>query len=192
MTDWGAIFDALYTWAHGQTGLAVVWAHEPEPRPAFPFGVLTVTSPAVRIGGPDETRTSYDPNAPAGAEVTVEVGGLRRLAVSFQVATRRDPSVAYDAAKSAVAYVAKAQTALALPSVVDALSAAGLAVINADQVQDVSAVEDLDWVERVNLDIQLGLADVVSETTTYIERATVSSQLGVDPDVELVNVPLGG
>lgn len=57
--DWTTVYSALYSWAFGSIGWTTVWAHQPAPRPDYPYLLLNVISDS-KEGGLDEVNESVD------------------------------------------------------------------------------------------------------------------------------------
>lgn len=186
--DWQTIEDALYDWFAEQSGVPVVWADQDSPQPqAYPFGTIAIISGPNIVGasGNDELRTSTDLGQPAGEEVLQEFGGQREMTVSCQVFTK--PPESFNPSVHARAIMSRVQSSLAAPSVLEAFLAAGLAVVNQGDVDDLSeAVEDT-WIGRSNLDVLFGLSACSSERTGYIKTVEISAP---DP-FDLVEKPFG-
>ena len=192
MTDLGAALNAIHAWAELHTGLSIVWADEKAPQKAWAFGRLRIISGPIPIGGVDELRLETDLGE-VNEEVLQTVIGQRRLVVSLQVQNRRDLDAAYNATEDPSSIIAQAQTSLRLPSVIAALDAADVAVLDVGDPVNLTGLEtDQDFTARHQLDITFGLALEVSERTGYINRALVTSDTGAPSSVDLDDEPLGG
>lgn len=187
---WSTVEDALHDWLSGATGLTTIWAQQDAPRPAYPFATLSIIAGPTRVGGVDEIRYTYDSGQPLGQEVEIEAAGLREITVSCQAFVAAGTSQTQN--RVARDTMCKAQSSLGMPSVQAALRAAGLSVIEEGVVQNASAVDEDTWIGRASMDVRFRLAASVSERGPYVNQVLVSSQLDVDPDLELDEYPIGG
>ena len=133
---------------------------------------MTEASPrvSIRLGdlvhiGQDAVDHNFDPSRPAGEEIEVVAKGMRTLAVDLQSFA----PTTVGAGTTARSVLAAAQAALSLPSVRNALNAAGLGLLEQGTVQRIpsnalSQVED-----RATLPVRFAVSQSVSERTGYIE-----------------------
>lgn len=168
--SYAAIENALRAWVKTATGFAdgkVIWSAQNGPRPDGPFVALTLGAPVAL--GQDEITHNFDAGRPDGSKIEHVVRGVRELSLEVAVF---DADVVGDA--SAIALVSKLQTALRLPSVRDALNAAGLSPIST-ATQNLAAVLGNDFEGRANLDVRFYAPVSASELGTYIETAQVTN-----------------
>jgi hypothetical protein len=186
--SWPDVLDGLRVWVRSATGLGdgnVIWADQNGPRPTSSFASLRI-GPLVSIGPVDEVVDLYDAGRDAGQEIELRVQGVRRFTVSVQVFTPGTLD-----ATSAHALLTRAQLALALPSIRDALADAGVTVFSLGTVQNLSALKDVKFEGRALLEIGCYTLLSVSEFTTYIETVEPESFLG-PPDsgtTEEIDIP---
>jgi hypothetical protein len=57
--DWSALYDAIYAWVFGATGITTRWADQDEPRPDFPYILLDIIATS-KEGGIDEVSRTVD------------------------------------------------------------------------------------------------------------------------------------
>jgi len=175
--DFAAIESAILAWLVTGTGLpsaSVILDLQKLPQLGMPYAVARVPEPK-RVAGMDELRHSDTPHAPAGAEVTTTVYGVREMVVSVKAFTLQATG-----AGTARQLLSQAQTALALPGVRDDLSAAGLAFIDVELFQDLSSREGPVGQGRAVMDLRFRCADSASQTDTYIE--TVDATGAASPE----------
>jgi hypothetical protein len=174
---YSAIEAALQAWLSAATGLpalargvggtsGVILEQDHLPQPAMPYLTLRVP-PALPAGGPDELRSSYDGGQPNGSEVATYTVGQREFVASAKCFTR--PAVGDLTARD---YLARAHSALALPSVRSALNAAGLCFVTVETLQDLSFLGGPVGQGRGVLDVRFRCVDSASESTGYIATAS--------------------
>lgn len=169
--DWTSIEDVLHAWLVRGTGLSaerVLWAEQLPPRLTRPFATLKLGA-LTRTGGADELRESTDLDAPDGEEIEFTAVGQRLLVVSCQAFTQDITGGA-----AARALLARAQAALALPSVTEAFAGAGLVVVNEGGINDLTALLDTQFEGRAQMDVTFALAGSVTERTGYIAEAEIA------------------
>lgn len=162
-----ALENAVRAWVLTASGLPdgkVVFADQ--------NGVSPVPGPAavIQFGdidpiGLDETTHTFDAGRPAGQEVEFTVAGVRE--VSVQVSFFSSVTIG-DAGARATA--AKCQTAVHLPSVRDALNAAGVGVLQVGAVRWVPSVDGARQLGQAVLEARLVLRQTAVERTGYIQQ----------------------
>lgn len=173
--NWTAIEDAIRAWVKTGSGLAdakVIWADQTGARPAGPFVTIRIGD-LLALGAVDEVEELTDLGRPAGQEVEQRVVGLREFPVSVQAF---GPAVA--GAGTAREYLSKVQTALALPSVRDALEAAGVSSFDQGVVRTVNELVGTKYEGRAILECRFYLLESVSEFSGYIETVEATSYMG--------------
>jgi hypothetical protein len=174
---WTTVENALQTWLRLGSGLAgskVIFGRQDGPKPARSF--LTLRLGGIRPLGLDDSEELVVEGTPvAGAEIEVRAGGLREFSVTVEART-----VTTLGTGAARAILSQVQAALALPSVMDALSDAGCSCFDAGQVLEVSTVLDAAHEGRALLECRFYANEYVSEFVGYIEH------------VQLVDYPRAG
>jgi hypothetical protein len=133
-------------------------------QPDLPYAMISITGPR-RAGAPRGSVFQSFDGAQVGQEVELRVVVEEELGVSVQAYTS-----AKNGSTSAKALLAAAKLQLLLPSVHDALSAAGLALIEAGDTQDVSALLETGFQGRAVLDLRFLVTDEAAERTGYVDR----------------------
>jgi len=176
---WSLIEDAIRAWVIAGTGLpqGQVWfadqdipASEQQPR---------VT---IRIGGTvqrglDETRHDYDAGRPAGQEIEFSARGMRELTVDLQAFA---PTLVGPGA-TARSLLAQAQVAISLPTIRDALNAAGLGVLQEGDIQRVPLVRGGMQEDRATLAVLFAVQVQATERATFIETVVLDQPSDVKP-----------
>jgi hypothetical protein len=171
---WTTIHDALHDWLSGALGIATIWAEQDAEQPPYPFAVLNIVAGPTKVAGQDEQRITFDGGQPAGEEVGIEVAGLREITVSCQVLAAASSTTApQDQSRVARDLLSRAQSSLVLPTVIEALRVAGLAVIEEGAVQNVSEVVEDSWIGRASMDVRFWVAASIEERTGYIKDVEV-------------------
>lgn len=178
MIDVGAIERAVVRWLESASGCAVRVANQNAPRPAYPY-VTAQLGGLVSVGtGGVRTSTDLDQE---GAEVELRVRGERQLTVSVNVYAQQRPGKPYDPTQGALSIAERIRASLGLPSVLAALREAGLSFIDSTPAQDLTWLQDANFVERRQMDIRFGLASVVSERVGFIATVDVAREEGGAP-----------
>lgn len=142
------------------------------PQKAAPYVTYKVRTPK-KVGGRDEERYTDIAVPLPEEEVLVTIAGQREIVVSVQCFTHATVGAADSGGNyTAKDYLSRAQTALALPSVHDALAAAGLVFIDVQNFADFSEPLGPIGAGRATLDVRFRAVDSATETTTYIETVT--------------------
>lgn len=160
-----ALEDAVRAWVLAASGLAadkVLFAHQ--------NGVSPVPGPAAIISlgdlssvGLDETSHTYDVSRPAGQEIEYTAAAVVETIASVSLFTRETVGDS-----SAMARAERCRVALSLPSVRDALNAAGVGVMAASTVRWVPEVDGARWQGQAVLEVRLVLRQTATERTGYI------------------------
>lgn len=179
--DRQVVEDAIFDWFTGRTGLTTIWTDQKKTQPPYPYATLKIIAGPIKEGGADETRATTDLTQPAGQEVQLHVTGPRVFTLSCQ-AFVGDPAGSTPAA-DALHFMSLAQSSLGLQSVLDALDAAGVAVVSEGEVTDLSEFINDDAISRASLDPRFRVSSDLSERTGYIDKTEVSSTFsgGVSP-----------
>jgi hypothetical protein len=167
--SWPAIQSALEAWIVAATGLQaaqVIHKNKKVPQPMPPY--VELRPGTLATVGQDELREITN-LANAGAEIELQVIGRRSFTVSVQAY-----SAAADAVDNgAVDLLTKAKMALALPSRLAAFRAAGLSLIEAEAVLDLST-RTPGGTGRASMDVRFNVTDSASEFTGYIATVNLS------------------
>lgn len=170
-----AVENALHAWAVTGLGLAagqIIWDGPNAPPPAKPFATLKLVGPA-RLGLGGELTDETVLTNPAGQEVELTLAEHQEWVLSLQVL-----AAPTSGASSARALLAAGAMKLRLPSALDALRAAGVAVIEVGDTQDLSALFAADIESRAKVDVRLRTVDTATEKTGYIDSAGLTSPWG--------------
>ncbi len=188
---WTVARKAVFDWLKLSTGTNVAWANQDAPIPAYPAGILNVIAVVPTDPRPEQRRET-DLGQPAGQEVLLKNVRQYRMTISAQILTRQKMDADFDWDAGAFALATDAGKALGLGTQLDALRVAGLSLISAGEVTDLSSVEGSGFTDRAQLDAIFAFADSVDERTGYIATALVSSDFtGADPTLDLDNEPMG-
>lgn len=155
-----AIQAALFGWASSNApGATVVWADQAAPRPARPYVTLKVRGPFRDLGA-DEIRHT-------GTEGAFEIVGHRRLTLSVQVLG------ANNAAAQQLAITLN--NSLGKPSVLATLRAAGIAVSDEGDIQNLTAFLDTQFEARFAFDVSLLVVASANDTLGSIRSVEISA-----------------
>lgn len=193
--DFATVRKAIVDFAKSSMGLSdVAWEDQEFPKETYPYGTVKMISGPTKLFGEDEHRYSYDGGQPAGEEVGIEVAGLREITVSFQAyALRQSPQGNLGVED----YLARAQSALSMPSFQEDLMAAGLSVIEEMAIRNLAFTDSQTWIARAAMDVRFGLVASVTERTGYIEKLEITPDYTrpdgseVDPDLR-TTLEVGG
>ncbi len=173
--EWGEVENALLRWFEDATDLCVIWGDQDAPQPPYPYAVIKIIAGPTKIGGVDETRIkAFDPE-PAAPALPIELlkEGPREITLSCQINV--GPPDNNNPGEHSRSLMSAAQAALGLPSFIDSLRAAGLAVIQELPIGDFSIqIADL-WVSRSQMDVRFGLTSSVREESAVIETVEITA-----------------
>lgn len=171
--------NAVHAWFEDAIGIVAVWRDMSAPQPPYPYGSLLLTTGPTPAAPQWEQRTAYGLNRVLGKEVEVEVCIPCSFVVSCQVYVGQ-PCARYPGRKAST-YLNAAQSSLSLPSVLEALRLAGIAVIRPGAVLNIDELIEDAWISRASMDITFGATLSLKEYTGYIERVHAKSEsLGID------------
>lgn len=177
--DMEAFEDAVHAWFADSILITAVWRNMAAPQPPYPYGSLLITSGPIPVAPQWEQRTATDRNRPLGQEVEVEVCVPCAFVVSCQVYVGQP--CARNPDKKATFYLNAAQSRLSLPSVLQQLRDAGVAVVRPGPVLNIDELIEDAWVSRASMDVTFGATLSLREYTGYIERVHAKSEsLGID------------
>lgn len=160
--------NAVRAWILSTTGLdgSRVWfAQQPVPSPAIDSGEprITIDVGDLRPIGQDELRHDFDSSRPAGQEIQYTAIGPREVTVSVQAF----------AEEGAGELLERAMTGLRLPSVRDALNAAGVGVLRVGTVRRLSVVRGTTYEDRALLEVVLQISSSAVERIGYFDRVEI-------------------
>lgn len=169
---WTTVENAIQAFFTAATGLVVIWGNQPIPRPAYPYGTITIISGPTPVGIDEDRVTAASPDLgipnPGGA---LSVVGNREITVSFQVKGAAGVITPTEHARN---YVGAALAAFDVPLYANPLRAAGCAV---RQVTSISLPDQQvadSWFSRAVLDVRLGLAsNIINQPIDVIESVHV-------------------
>jgi hypothetical protein len=163
---------AFFDWIAAATSLAasrILWVNQGVNRPAgVAFASLEIT--AIDAPGIDAQAHKYDVSGAMNQEITQIVGGQRVGTLRVQLYAG-----APTGASSPRALLMQALTALRLPSRYAALTAAGVGIIEAGPVRDISGVLTLQIEPRAQLDVRFTYTDLAFEKCGYIATAPTTN-----------------
>ncbi len=174
--NWPTLRTALVAFVVRGTGLAatsVEWRDGPRTMGTFPKASLFVKG--IQALGVD--LVSYVDKGDGSGNIAPVVSGNRKFTLEVEIQSRRAT-----AGLDAVALAERLRTWCRMPSVLAALDAANIAVIQVLPLLDISSVGDDRQEGRVLLEIQLSTLEREGDTspsgsTSFIERAHVASTL---------------
>jgi hypothetical protein len=174
--NWTVVDDALHAWIVSElsiTAARVIWANQNLPQPAYPY-VALLRSGTAEVGTLDETVTSTDLTQPAGEEIELLTTGPREF--TLKVTAHVDVGTgAYNSDSQATALLTLAQSSLGKRSVLDALSVAGIAIIERLPVLDTSVVVNGEWNSQAAFDVRMRVTSEMTEQIGYINKTRLSS-----------------
>lgn len=176
--NWEPIENALRSWVRVASGFddsAVIWDNQNGSRPARPFITLHLEGP-LALGAVDAVTHKYSATRPAGAEIEIKAEGPRELTLSIQCY-----GLSPIGSDSPRAVLSRVQTKLGLPSVKDALGAAGVSVFDKGRIQDLSEILDTGFEARALLEVRCYAVESATETSTYIKTVELTDE-GPEPD----------
>lgn len=189
--SWAQVEQALRLWIRTATGFDeghVIYDDQDGARPTKPYAAIHIGD-VVPIGIVDPVETVYNSGQPNGSEISMRATGMREFHASISCFT--DQTRGDGAAR---AFLARAQTALSLPSVRDALSLAAVSPFDVGPVQNVSAVLGTKFESRAVLDIGFYTLQSFTEYTGYIGSVGIKGDIdggrqgddGADEDLDFV------
>lgn len=174
--DLAALENTLHAWAVTGLGLAagqIFWDSPNAPAPATkPFATLKLVGPS-RLGLGGELTDETVLTNPAGQEIVQTLAEHQEWVLSIQLL-----AASTSGASSARALLQAATMRLRLPSALDPLRVAGIAVVEVGDTQDLSALFAADIEPRAKVDVRLRTVDTATEKTGYIDRVGLTSPWG--------------
>lgn len=167
-----ALENAIRAWVQPASGYIddlVLFGDQDTDAPAGDHILIRVGDLLHRGSTPAVKRSLTAGSPPAGEEITQTVSGARELLVSIQAFTQATMGNA-----SAKAVLSKVQAALELPTVREALNAAGLGVQDVGDVTGVPEYFGADLEGRAVLDVRFMLVQTGTEKVGYIQTVEVT------------------
>lgn len=180
--EWETVQGAILAWLVDSTGIRTAWAEQPkrtqDSRPAATLKILS----GPRVIHNDHTSKVWN----ATTELIDKVAsGLREFTVTAQVYT--------DSVRPnyhALNYLARAQAALKMPEFLKALSAAGVAVVTHEGINNLTAIAGADWESRASMDVVFRVAsNVVAGSIPNIANISHTLTLKNGNDGQPIIVP---
>lgn len=186
--DFEVIKNAVHEWFSNSTGLQVVWQNQSAPRPATPFGTLSILSGPTPLSQDWEEReivhilgNEGETIENDGEEIEIQSTVPCQFSISCQTFVGcedgRDPTA------DAISFANKALAALGLQSYRDIFSNVNASVVRTSGVKNIGALLDSQFESRAAFDVTFGSVLCLSELTGYIERVhATSTELRIDRD----------
>lgn len=168
MIAWATIEAALVAWLGAQTGRPVIVANQTGPQPEKPYVTIQMMSVPTRS---DELRMHPAPEGEDPRDVQLEARGERQMTLAINVYGPQGETTALELAE-------KIRGSLGLPSVLASLREVGLSFIDATPIQDLTWLQDTEYVERRQMDVRFALASSVSEVVEGIATVEVEQEGG--------------
>lgn len=190
---WTTLENAIQAFFVAASGLTVIWGNQAGPRPAYPYGTVSIISGPTPVGI-DELRTvAADPPVAIPDEGGVlSAVGNRDITVSFQVF---GPAGSVAPTAHARSYAAAVVAAFELPLYGDALKLAGVAIREIIPINLPDRQVADSWQSRAAVDVRFGIVSEVSQPIHVIESVEVNAEPGADdlgtldpaliPDIEV-------
>lgn len=166
--DWATIENAIYDWMSAATGITVNWATQDLPEPVYPYITLKRDDDGVDLSARGELLEKTELGNPAGEEIEQTALSDVEFFISCQCRTQSDSP-----GSSSNAYLNSAKYQLKLPSIRNALRAAGAIVVEAEPVLDLDEVQGEEWVSGASMDVRFRTLASVLEKTGYIAKVEV-------------------
>lgn len=161
-----SVQSALYDWVQreleGQVPPEhIIWRQHSEALPARPCVAMKITSGPKRVGFTDNV--SYDVGN------RFDIGGQREMVLSVQVfgSTRVAAPMAYQIGIDLSSSLDKL-------TVLDRLRSFGIAIQGKGGVENLSALEETEFEERSQFDVDLGVAENIVDEPGYIQQANIT------------------
>lgn len=170
--DFEIIETALVTWLSTATGATAILYGQKGTQPPLPYATIRVTGPRTAANSSSISHPAvqtFDPSR-VGEEIERRFHAQLELTVSVQAFT--EPTAGGSSAK---ALLQLAKRSLALDATLQDLRAAGLALIEVGDTQDLTGLLDTGFQGRAVMDLRLLVADEVAERTGFIAEAAVTS-----------------
>lgn len=190
--DWAAVDEAIYKWATGKLGLEALWENQNATQPPYPYLSL-LRENETDEGGIDELRV----RTIADDETVMEPGSVKTpkeneeivyQPIQFRLSVRAHvdfDSGGNDPSCDAKQLLGKLKRTLRQSSTIQTFNDAGLSVVGAEAIPDVSLLINGEWISRAPLDVIFRTASVMTERVEFIDKVQLKSDdLGVDITVD--------
>lgn len=158
---------ALYTWVSSRLGITTIWDKPGALRPTLPYSSLNISGGGRKEGEPEERYKELD---------TWTYPHRKVLTLTVNIF----------AENGHLAYGDDLVNSLSLPTIQDALRAAGFAIRGASDVMDVSMLLDTKFEMRAAVDIFLAYETDVDDVPGEIHRVTVTEAvINVDQVIDI-------
>lgn len=165
--------DAILTALATATGLPTQWADQELQTPAGDFVRLRLGD-TLPVADMDQVEEIALPDGqPDGEEVELRVTAHEELQLSVQAFTVQTVGPA-----AAANVLKRARRLLQLPHLRDVLRGAGLVLVDAARVQNLSEIAGADFEGRAAMDVTLRAAETESARVGYIATATLTAEDG--------------
>lgn len=171
--NWTTIENAIHAWIVNGAQLPpekVIWAAQRGPVPADPFVLLRLAD--LRAIGRDGVDTANNPTPTPGNELVVTVRGSRALRLSVQTFGGTSLGDTSDLAR-----LQRVLMAATLPTVRDALGAAGVGLGPIGGVTVIDGDRNGMFEPRAAVDVEIYVASELAATGTFIEHLEVENLL---------------
>lgn len=169
--NYDAIRTAIVTEITRVTGLQCVES-EPEiqnaPRPKLPYFTLKILTPGAKTGDDSANR----PASTVGGSTVVNIGGQRKMTVSFQSFGRTH--------EDSYNYMVLWQQALETETTQGNLRLAGIALWVNGNVADLSKLLNTGYEGRAGMDVEFGKSSNISDDQGGIEKVTIQGTVTSD------------
>ena len=181
--DMEAFENAVHRWFFDATEIETIWAIQGKTMPEYPVGVLQIIAGPIAAPGQWEVRNVTNLSRPAGQEIAQTAAIQCTFTVSCQAWVGGDDRWHPEA--NARHFMMIAQAALRLPSYLEAFRVADISVVRTGGIQDISSVQENEFVSKVNMDVTFGAVLNVTEYNTYIEKIHGTSEFtGTDFEID--------
>jgi hypothetical protein len=182
LITWGLIETALSAWIVSTSKIKpdhLQWANTRTFEPTRPFVRLKRSGLRGQygIGGELQVidRTTDEVSPDPGQEIEYRVAARGTFTLSVQVFSTpvvgtAQATVSAASERTALDYLTDIKDGLALPSIVDILSGANVAFVEASEIRDVPESKDNAWSSRAQMDVTFNATNVMSERGTFIEE----------------------
>jgi hypothetical protein len=164
--------DALYTWISTELKQSIdpgssIWREQSQALPPRPCVTMKITDGPQRTGYGDNVQYLND-----GLRKNFKIGGQRLMTCSIQIfgsTIIRQPG-AYQSAL-------RLNASLSRLTVLDRLRSAGIAVLKQGDVLNITELEETEYEERAQFDVQLCVAENMTDDPGIIEHANITETI---------------
>lgn len=160
-TPWETVQTALYDWAADVlANVPVIWANQNGPRPARPYVALRVTA---------ITPTGHDGYTEIDGEGDRELYGHRDLSIDAQAFSA--PGV-----NLAPTYLSALRLSLGRQCVKDAFEAAGIAIVDALPLLDLSLLRNPEFEGRAQMPFRFRIVEAMEDTPGWVDAVAIDAE----------------